>query len=146
MSILKYKIGSTTTLLDTGLNSLANNSLAVSAAYDNTQGQAGDGDSLADLELVATFGTAPTAGAVSVWFLGAIDDTNYEDGGASLTPARPADAVFYVRAVTTAQRQTQRVTLPPGKLKLLLKNDGTSQSFAASGNTLKLRPITTEAV
>src|SRR4051812_13004672 len=100
----KYTLGSIATLLSTGLNSLANNSLAVSSAYDNTQGGGGgDGYTLCDLELVVTFGTNPTANTgVSVWFLAVPDGTNYEDGDASTTPARAPDVVFPLRAVTTA--------------------------------------------
>lgn len=143
----KYVLGSVTTLLSTGLNSLANNSLAISSAFDNTQGQTGDGYTLVDLELVVTFGTNPTANTgVSIWFLGAPDGTNYEDGGTSTTPARAADAVIPVAVSTSAQRIVQRVTLPAGLLKVLLKNDGTGQAFAASGNTLKVRPVTRQGV
>lgn len=143
----KYLLGSISTLLSTGLNSLANNSLAISSAFDNTQGQTGDGYTLCDVELVVTFGTAPTANTgVSVWFLGAPDGTNYEDGDASTTPGRMPDAVFPLRAVTTAQRIVQRVALPAGLFKALAKNDGTGQSMAASGNTLKIRPVTRQGV
>lgn len=144
----KYALGSIATLLSTGLNSLANNSLAVSAAYDNTQGGgSGDGYTLCDLELVVTFGTAPTANTgVSVWFLAGPDGTNYEDGDSSTTPARLPDVVFPLRAVTTAQRINRRVWLPWGLPKALLKNDGTGQAMASSGNTLKIRPVTRQGV
>lgn len=143
----KYVLGSVTTLLATGLNSLANNSLAISSAFDNTQGSTGDGYTLCDLELVVTFGTNPTAGTgVSVWFLGAADGTNYEDGGTSTTPARSSDAFIPVAVSTSAQRVNVRANLPWGLLKVLLKNDGTGQSFAASGNTLKIRPVARQGV
>jgi hypothetical protein len=36
--------------------------------------------------------------------------------------------------------------VPPGNFYALLKNDGTGQSFAASGNTLKMRPLTLQSV
>lgn len=143
----KYLLGSVTSLLTTGLNSLANNALAVSAAYDNTQGAAGDGYTLCDLELVVTYGTAPAANTgCSVWFLASQDGTNYEDGDASTTPARNPDVVLPVRAVTTAQRVIRRAWLPWGLSKALLKNDGTGQAMAASGNTLKIRPATYQGV
>lgn len=143
----KFLLGSQTTLLSTGLNSLANNSLAVSSAYDNTQGQTGDGYTLCDLELVVTYGTAPGAGTgVSVWLLGSQDGTNYEDGDASTTPSRPPDFVFPLRAVTTAQRIIRRGLVPWGLMKALLKNDGTGVAMASSGNTLKIRPVTTQGV
>lgn len=143
----KYLLGSQTTLLSTGLNSLANNSLAISSAFDNTQGQAGDGYTLCDLELVVTYGTAPTANtAVAVWLLGSQDGTNYEDGDASTTPAKLPSVTFPLRAVTTAQRIIRRVWLPFGKFKALLKNDGTGQSMSASGNTLIIRPVARQGV
>lgn len=143
----KFLLGSQTTLLDTGLNTLTNNSLAISSAYNNTQGQTGDGYTLCDLELVVTYGTAPGAGTgVSVWLLTSQDGTNYEDGDASTTPSRPPDVVFPLRAVTTAQRIIRRAFMPWGLCKALLKNDGTGVSMAASGNTLKIRPVTTQGV
>lgn len=143
----KYVLGSQTTLLSTGLNSLANNALAVSSAYDNTQGAAGDGYTLCDVELVVTYGVAPTANTgCTLWLLGTQDGTNYEDGDASTTPARLPDAVFPLRAVTTAQRVIRRVWLPWGASKALLKNDGTGQAMASSSNTLKVRPVARQGV
>lgn len=142
----KYLLGSQTTLLSTGLNSLANNALAASSAFDNTQAAAGDGSTLCDLELVVTFGTNPANTGISVWLLGSQDGTNYEDGDSSTTPARLPDCVFPLRAVTTAQRIVRRVWLPWGLMKALVKNDGTGQAFASSGNTLKIRPVTRQGV
>lgn len=143
----KYLLGSQTSLLTTGLNSLASNALALSSAFDNTQGQAGDGYTLCDLELVVTYGSAPGANTgVSIWFLGSQDGTNYEDGDASTTPARMPDVVIPVLATTNAQRIVRRVVLPWGKLKALAKNDNTGQAMAASGNTLKVRPVTRQQV
>jgi hypothetical protein len=143
----KYLLGSQTTLLSTELNSLTNNSLAVGSAFDNTQGQTGDGYTLCDLELVVTYGVAPTASTgCTLWLLGTQDGTNYEDGGSSVTPARLPEAVFPLRAVNTAQRIIRRVWLPWGKWQPQLKNDGTGQTMASSGNTLKVRPVTRQAV
>lgn len=143
----KFLLGSQTTLLTTELNSLANNALNISAAFDNTIGATGDGYTLCDVELVVTYGTNPTANTgVSVWFLQTQDGTNYEDGSTSITPARLPDVVFPVRATTSGQRIIRRVILPWGVFKALLKNDGTGQTMAASGNTLKVRPVTREGV
>lgn len=149
MTTEKYLLGSLATLMTTELNSLANNSNAIaSSAFNNTPGGgAGDGYTLAEVELVVTFGTAPTTSTgVSVWFLAQPDGSNYEDGGASVTPARTPDVVFPLRAVTTAQRIVQRVWLPPGNFKALARNDGTGQAFASSDNTLKIRPATMSGV
>jgi hypothetical protein len=71
-----------------------------------------------------------------------VDGTNYEDGSSTVTPARNPDLVFPLRAVTTAQRIVVIGDLPPGSFVALLRNDGTGQAMAASGNTLKIRPVT----
>lgn len=143
----KYLLGSATTLMSTDLNSLANNALVLGSAFDNTQGQAGDGYTLCDVQLTVTFGSAPMANTgVPVWFLAALDGTNYEDGSSSVTPSRFPDVVFPVRAVTTQQIITRRISLPWGLMKPLPKNDGTGQAFASSGNTLKIRPVTRQGV
>jgi hypothetical protein len=144
----KYLLGAQATLLSTELNALANNSTAIGSAYNNTiGGGGGDGYELCDVELVVTYGVAPTANTgVAVWFLSTQDGTNYEDGDGSTTPARLPDAVFPLRAVTTAQRVIRRVPLPFGNFKALAKNDGTGQAMGATGNTLKIRPATPEGV
>jgi hypothetical protein len=149
MSVIeKYKVGTFADVMTTELNSIANNALAVAtAAFNNTQGAAGDGYVQCDVQLVVTFGVAPTANTgVSVWFLSAPDGTNYEDGDTNVTPARIPDVVFPVRAVTTLQRINRRIWLPWSNFKALVKNDGTGQAFAATGNILSIRPVTREGV
>jgi hypothetical protein len=146
-TVLKQLLGSQTSLLTTGLNSLANNSAAQSSTFDNTVAAAGDGYLLCDVELVVTYGVAPTANTgCSLWFLQTQDGTNFEDGSSSITPARLPDLVFPLRAVTTAQRIIRRSWLPQGAFQALLKNDGAGQAMAATGNTLKIRPVTIEGV
>lgn len=143
MTTTKYLSGTIATLLSTELNSLANNSLAVGSAYDNSANL----NIMAEVELVVTYGSAPTANTgCSIWFLRDIDGTNYEDGGSSLTPSRPPDLVIPLETATTAQRITRRCAIPPGTFKPLLKNDGTGQAMAASANTLKILPLTFQAV
>lgn len=145
----KYLLASIASLMTTGLDSLANNANALGSEWDNTQGQAGDGYTLCDVEVyVDSFGGNVTAGgAVLVWFLAAPDGTNYEDGGAGVTPARPADVVLPLRSgISTAQRVSRRAWLPWGKLKPLVRNDATGQAMASSGNTLKVRPVTRQGV
>ncbi len=142
MATTKYVIGSQSNLLTTELNTLTNNSLAIGSAFNNTVGQTGDGYILCDLELVCTYGTNPTANTACLfWFIGSQDGTNYEDGDASTTPTRMPDAIFPLRVTTSGQRIIRRVPMPAGLFKPLLKNDGTGQSMAGSGNTLKIRPI-----
>jgi len=123
------------------LNSMASNTNVLGGAITVTTGEGGY--RLCEAELLVTFGTNPTANtSFCAWLLREIDGTNYEDGGTSVTPTRPPDLIFTVRAVTTAQRLISVCDLPPGTFKVLLRNDGTGQSIASSGNTLKIRPLT----
>jgi hypothetical protein len=150
VAIQKYRLGVATTLLSSGLDGLGQGHTALSGEFDNTQGQSGDGAALCDVELVWGYGAAISTGSVTAWFLGSLDGTSYEDGTAGTpgtTPARAPDVVFVPRySVTTPQRQVQRVVLPAGKFKVLVKNDQASQAFAAAGNTLKLRPVALEVL
>jgi len=132
--------GTLDSALTTELNSLANNALAVKASALSVTST---GYVMCEVELVVTYGTAPTANsAVVVWFLREVDGTNYEDGSASIIPLRAPDAIFPLRAVTTAQRIIVDAFLPPGNFKPLVYNNATGQSMAASANTLKIRPYT----
>ena len=122
-----------------GTTALANNALAVTGAYTPTTANY----LAAEVEFTGAFATAPTASTgLSVWFLRAPDGTNYEDGGTATTPTRGPDLVLPFAAITTAQRCTRlAVVLPPGAIKVLVKNDGSGQSLSA-GWGLKLRPLT----
>jgi hypothetical protein len=133
--------GTAQTLLSTELNSLANNANAVHASSVTISSA---GFLRCELELLVTFGTAPTANTtVNVWLLHELDGSNFEDGSGSITPLRVPDAFFALRAVTTAQRIIFVAELPPGTtIRPLLRNDGTGQAMASSGNTLKIRPLT----
>ena len=98
---------------------LAGGAAALSGAIENETRR----QRFAELELQATFGTAPTAGAlVTVYYVGSVDGTNYEDGNASVTSLTTPVAYFSMRAVTTGQRQRQRVSLPPINGQFLIKN------------------------
>jgi hypothetical protein len=152
-STLENLAGSVTTLLSTELNSLANNASVLSSVggssgvFDNTIGNSGvsNGYFLGDVEMVcAAFGSAPTANtALNVWFLQTIDGTNYEDGSSSITPVRPPNVAFQFQASTNAQRLIQlSIPLPAGKFKVLAQNNGSGQTMAGSGNTIKVRPTT----
>ena len=147
MAIEKHRLGAVATVASTSLNALASGSLALGNVFDNTQGAAGDGYTLVDIELVVSFAVAPTVpSAIALWLLAAPDGVNYEDGDATNIPARQPDVVLPVRAITAAQRVNIRAALPWGLLKPLMKNDGTGQPTAAAGNTLKIRLATRESV
>lgn len=140
----KWSRGTADTVMTTEMNSLANNSNAVKAA---AIALTTDGYVLAEVELYVTFASVPTANTgVSVWFLREIDGSNYEDGSASVTPTRIPDVVFGVRTVSTVQRMVKTCILPPGTFKPLIRNEGTGQAFVASGNILKIRPLTMQSV
>lgn len=140
----KWIRGTADTVLTTELNSLANNSNVVKAT---AIAPSSSEYTMVEVELYVTFGSTPTANTgISVWFLREIDGTNYEDGSSTVTPTRNPDVVFGVRATTNAQRMIKTCMLPPGNFKPLVRNDGTGQAFAASGNTVKIRPVTLQSV
>jgi hypothetical protein len=154
----EYLLGSVTTLMSTELNSLATSSGLTAGAissvggssgiFDNTAGGGGlGGYVLGRIELVlgAPAGTLTTGTAAYIWFVREADGTNYEDGGSSTIPARPADVVIPVRAVSTAQRIDVDVVLPFAKFYVLLAHN-TGQTWAASANTLKVLPATYQSV
>lgn len=138
--VLQQQYATINSVMTTELNSLTNNSRAISSAEG---GDTTDAELYGDFELVVTFGTNPTADTtIDLYLVRAADGTNYEDGDASVRPSPDAFVgSFPVRAVTTAQRMIVRdVPLPPGLWKAVIHNNGTGQTFAASGNTLKVRP------
>ncbi len=136
-STVKNINGTIETIFTTELNSMANNALVLSSALSPLSGE--DGYLSVVGELLISFGSSPTANtAFILWFLPQIDGTNYEDGGTGVTPARTPDMIFTVRATTGAQRLMALGSPPVGNYKILIKNNGTGQSIASSGNTLKM--------
>lgn len=121
-------------ILTTELNSLANDAAVTTAIISNTT----ERDTIADLELVATYGTAPVADrTVDVYIVRQIDGTNYENASASRPPANGFIGSFVLDNVTSAQRKTiAGVMLPPLTFKLIIVNKA-GQAMAASANTLK---------
>ncbi len=123
------------TCLSTELNSLANNSGALSAAISNDASD--ELDLYMDLELAVTFGTAPTADSLcEIYIVRTVDGTNYEDNS---TEGRPRDGYvggFVLDNVTSAQRLVLRqVPCPPRDFKVYLLNKS-GQAFPASGSTV----------
>src|SRR4051812_40304985 len=101
--------GTAVTLLTTELNSLANNTMsAAGSAQTNTQATSnfnGYVRGKVELNLGSPSGTVTAGTLIDLWFLRTIDGgSNYEDGSASISPARAPDVVFPLRAVSTAQR------------------------------------------
>lgn len=94
--------------------------LSTATAIDNT-----GGDQYADIELLIDLATAAsTGGYVELWFIAALDGTNYESGADAVFPARAADVIIPVRS-TTDDSQTvtvKRIVWPQGLFKCLFRN------------------------
>jgi hypothetical protein len=137
--------GSLTTLLSTELNSLASGSYSsLGSAFNNVFATANfNGYFLADVMLnLAAYTGTPTAGSyIGVWFIPAIDGTNYDAGGSTI--AVGADVIIPVDALASGpyQRTMRNIWLPCGQFKTLAQNNGTGIALAASGNTIKVRPV-----
>ena len=144
-TVIQWGNSALTTPLTTELNTLAHNTRAISAA------QTPAGQLLAYPELfTASFsGTPGVSASVQVWFIKAVDGTNYERGDASLAPARNPD--FQIVIPPTASMTNQRwstvgpIQLPSVPYKVLILNL-TGVAFAGSGNTLAFRPVTFNGV
>jgi len=137
--------GTQVSLLTTELNSLANNALVVSSVggssgvFNNVQATSNFNAYVRGkvaLTLGAPAGTLTANTGAYVWFLKTVDGSTYEDGSASVTPARPPDVVIPVRAVSTAQLIIVQCRLPVGLFMVLLQNAGTGQTWKSTGNTL----------
>lgn len=105
-----------------GLKNIATAAGAITAtAVDNTAG-----DQIADLELLIDLATAASAGGyVALWFIKALDGTNYESGSATVFPARAPDVIIPVRSTTD---DSQVVTIagvvwPQGKFHIVFQNN-----------------------
>lgn len=145
---IKWKDGSISTLLSSGLNSLANGSRAISSAYDNTTNL----DLYGDLELAIAYTTsAPTAGTkvADVYLLPTVDGTNYAEGGTSLTPqALLLVATFESRNGATGAVEyliAPGIPLPSRSFKVLLVNTS-GKTLHATLNTLKITPYKLQIV
>lgn len=120
------------------LNSLANNGNALGAVViDNQSSALREFEIAFDLYLASVDLSSQTTLAVYIWLIESLDGgTTYEDGGASVSPARRPDVIIPLRAVNGAQRVRGRCTLPPGNFKVLVGNRS-GAALASSGNTLQ---------
>jgi hypothetical protein len=146
---LQYSVGSAVTMLSTEINTITSNSYSSvgSTVYDNSVGQNGGGATRCRVEVFVTFQTTtPTANTqILVWLLKSADGTNYEPTPSStVSPGSALQLSFPVNSGSgqLITRGVQDIDCPPGKMKAVLKNDGTSQTFATSGNTVKMYPVT----
>lgn len=93
-----------------------------------------------ELQVTAT-GALASGDRFDVYFLVAADATNFEDGSASITPARSPDLIIPVRAVTnTSQRVNMKHTpLPQGTFNTLIINQA-SKPISTGTNILSYFP------
>jgi hypothetical protein len=129
-----------TSVLTTGLNSLANNTMsAASSTYANQTNL----DLYADIEVVLA-SLSPAAGAyVSIYVLESVDGTNFpaqSDADLRLTSTQLLCVIPIGTTAATAQRVTARnILLPPAAIQFKLDNQ-TGVALNASGNTVKILP------
>lgn len=127
----------TLTVLSTGLNSLANNTMsAASSTITNNTNL----DIYCDIEVLLA-ALSPTAAAyVALYIWEAVDGTNFpaqSDADLRLTSTQLLCVVPVGTTASTAQRVAVRnVLLPPGAFQIKLDNQ-TGVALAASGNTVK---------
>lgn len=140
MALEKQDYASEVTGLSTELNSAADGDLDIGSARDNTGNHA-----YCDVELdfASLDLSAQTDPNYKIWFIRSIDGGSaYEDGSASVEPARSPDVIIPLREVSAAQTVIiAGVPLPNEYYKVLGKND-TGQALAASGNTIMIHPWT----
>lgn len=145
-NIKQSAYGTSVTVLATELNALANNNVSgVSGAgtgviFDNTTNL----DILADLHMLVTFGSAPTAGGtIELHAYNSLDGgTNYATSlaaGATL-PNDPPVSVGIINGTATAQViQFLGVVIRPGKTKFAIVNKA-GVATPATGTTVVLYP------
>jgi hypothetical protein len=117
--------------------SCQNNKAYIGSAIDNATNL----DVFADIELVWSFGTNPTAGnSLKLHLLWSQDGTNYEEGtgdGTTLTSPLPGCLVGTVSpaADTSTHRKLFRdIPLAPYKFKVLGENTATGQTATLTVN------------
>lgn len=139
-----------TTLLSTELNSLAKNTYtSLSGSSFNNIFTGGtinfNGYIVADVMLnLAAYTGTPTAGSYfGVWFIPAIDGSVYDNSGSTISVG--PDVIIPIDALASGpyQRTVRTKNMPVGVFKVLgyYSDSGTGITFAATSNTLKIRPV-----
>lgn len=140
--------GTLTTILSTEMNSLATASYSsLGGAITNAQATANlNGYMYWDilLNLAAYTGTPAASSSVNLWFIPAVDGTNYDNSGTTISIA--PNVIIPVDALASGpyQRSILGVLAPVGIVKPICYQN-TGLTFAASGNTIKIRPTTVQA-
>jgi hypothetical protein len=125
-----------TVITGSNLNALASNSLVLGAAFSNVTGDgAGGGFRFGRLKLHIDSMAVSAGGVVDGWFLTASDASVYEQGGTSVTPARPPDFVLVPVAQTAAVDLEGYAQMPIcATCKCLLRNNALGASTPANTN------------
>jgi hypothetical protein len=136
-NIGKWNAPTVTTVLSTGLNSLANNTMS---AASSTISNASNLDIYVDVEVLLA-SLSPTAGAfVALYILEAVDGTNFpaqSDADLRLTSTQLLCTIPIGTTAATAQRAAVRnIVIPPGSFQIKLDNQA-GVALNASGNTVK---------
>jgi hypothetical protein len=139
-----------TTILDTGLNSMADGSTALSSA---TIANETDLYTRINLELVlpAFDNHLVSAASMLIWFLATMDGTSYENGTAGTPgtfPQRSPDVLFPLpiqNANYAVRIVMPNIIIPPLSFKVFLASSA-GGTLASSGNTLKYRRYNEQGV
>lgn len=135
----------TVVVTSSNMSGLSTGSLAVSTGtYVNSTGYQ---YAYAELVMNST-GALASGDYAQAWFLVSADGSNYEDStGTSIVPARPADVIWPLRAVTNASQRIimKHVTLPASPFYTLVQNV-TSTAFSTATNKITITPYNEEAI
>lgn len=124
------------------LKNLAGGTYKIGDEIDNS-----NGDRYSQWELSIRGQTAFGAGAyVSIYFIHAVNGTNYEDGSDTVIPNRDPDMVFAIRPTADQQKiAVSNILLPPNKFKpLFVNNTGIALTNTDDENLLSYRTYTDE--
>ena len=148
MSDFKWKDGSQSDIITSGLDSLADGGRAISDAIDNDTGL----DMYADIEYEVRYtSSAPAAGVkvADIYLLPTIDGTNYPEGSTSLDPQKSL-LVGSLESRNGSTSAIERlvlpgVPLPPRDYKVLLKNTS-GKTLHSTANIVSIRPFKLQSV
>jgi hypothetical protein len=119
------------------------NCLAAAIVNGTTEVDNTSGNQYADVVLTWNPVSTPAAGGyISLWFIKALDGTNYEtELGATLIPQRPANVIIPIGSEGSSAHAAQciaigPVVLPACKFKVVLQNNTSVASENSSGASL----------
>lgn len=144
---LELAVGSVTSVFTTQMNSITNNSFTVaSSAIDNRIGQTMNGYSICRMIAHVVYAANPSAGAaITGWFLKNSNVTTpaYETTPtSSITLNRLPDFVIPAVGGQTTTDTSVDVRCVGERFLVVIQNTASGQSWAASGNTLTILPLT----